>query len=683
MNKRTRRILLFSIACLLFFSELKAGSIVLHTRDAVAWLPQQTIQGTLVDFTTKTITVHHDTTAFTITVNNDNSFSFSLTLHDDDNHIWVHANDGNNRVISDTVTLQLGYHPTPVIKPYAVIQNNTAVLHASIILNPWKPLQYHWTDDENNPAPVTISNANDSLAYIQIPDANGIYYFHLTIVSGKDTARFKTFITRDEKELQAFNIDSMYAAWINDAVIYEITPHAFVKHSSYDDITAKLPEIKALGVNTIWLQPVFKTHGGGQGYDIVDYFSLRDDLGSETQLQQLIQTAKSLKLRVLFDFVPNHTSIHHPYAQDCVRYKTGSHYYNFYQHTSDGVLYSSNYHTDENSFVYYFWKDLVNLNYDNAEVQQWVIEACKYWVKKLDIDGYRFDAVWGVNARKPDFGKRLQLELKVIKPELLLLAEDKGAMTSTYTKGFDVAYDWTSDTNWVSHWSWQYKYAPQENPVIFNFPHAKKRGDMLRKALFNNGDSAHPRLYFIENNDLPRFITSLHLSRTKMATALLFALPGIPLIYNGQEAGITTMPSKAAPTFRADESIQAQDKDGLFRFHQQLAAIRAAHPCLRNQAMQKISLTPAATMVAFHRGDEQEDIVTVINMDVSARNAILDLHKVLKKEGNTLTLTDLITKEVFSYKNMNLKKIKVPVNGYCTRIFLVGSMQENGKPVIE
>src|SRR4051794_1226202 len=317
MNRITRWTLLFSIAHLLCLSEVKAGSIKLHTHNAVAWLPEQTITGTLIGFEVRMITVHQDTHVFTVAIDNSNSFSFSLKLHDNDNHIWVQATDHDSVVSSDTVTLQLGYHPLPVIKPYAVINNNTAALHASIVYNPWKALLYHWSSDPRNPAPVVISNASDSLAQVQIPDVNGTYYFHLTVVSGNDTALFQTYVVRSTQRLQAFNMDSMYAEWIDSAVIYEITPSAFVSNASYDDITAKLPEIKTLGINTIWLQPVFKTHGGGQGYDIIDYFSLRDDLGSEPQLRQLIQTAKSLGLRVLFDFVPNHTSIYHPYAQDC------------------------------------------------------------------------------------------------------------------------------------------------------------------------------------------------------------------------------------------------------------------------------------------------------------------------------------------------------------------------------
>jgi ribosomal 30S subunit maturation factor RimM len=81
-------------------------------------------------------------------------------------------------------------------------------------------------------------------------------------------------------------------------------------------------------------------------------------------------------------------------------------------------------------------------------------------------------------------------------------------------------------------------------------------------------------------------------------------------------------------------------------------------------------------MVAFHRGDEQEDIITVTNMDISAANAKLNLRSVMNKGMNTFTLTDLITNEVFNYKDANLAKVKVLMNRYSTRILLIHTAQE-------
>ena len=158
-----------------------------------------------------------------------------------------------------------------------------------------------------------------------------------------------------------------------------------------------------------------------------------------------------------------------------------------------------------------------------------MIDACKYWVRKFDIDGYRFDAVWAVNARAPLFGKRLQFELKSIKPDLFLLAEDKASSGIVYKQGFDAAYDWTKDTNWVSQWSWQYEYDKLNRETIFNHPSISGRKKLLQKALFSDGDSIGLRFRYLENNDLHRFIANHPLNVTKMAATLLFSLPGVPM----------------------------------------------------------------------------------------------------------------------------------------------------------
>ncbi|RYE14415.1 MAG: hypothetical protein EOP51_28190 [Sphingobacteriales bacterium] len=318
----------------------------------------------------------------------------------------------------------------------------------------------------------------------KLPLTPGVYYFNLLIASANDTVKYRTYVTRTVKGLKAFNTATDHAAWIDEAIIYQILPASFVKKGGFDAITAKLSEIKLLGINTIYLQPVTKTENGGQGYDVTDYMVVDERLGTEQQLKRLIDLSKALGMRVILDMVPNHTSVNHPFAVDAVANGKNSHYYNFYQRVNDNAPYSSFYHTDKNGFMYYFWDGLVNLNYNNPEVQQWMIEVCKYWVNKYDIDGYRFDAVWGVNARTPQFSKRLQAELKAIKPELLLLAEDKATDPAVYKNGYDAAYDWTSDTAWVSQWTWQTHHDGKKSLTIFNLADSTKRAPMLHEALF-------------------------------------------------------------------------------------------------------------------------------------------------------------------------------------------------------
>lgn len=445
--------------------------------------------------------------------------------------------------------------------------------------------------------------------------------------------------------------------WMKQAIIYGIKPSGFTENGKYDDITAKLDDLKDLGINTIWLQPVFKTGRGGQGYDITDYFSLRDDCGTKEQLKNLVDSAHKLKIRVLFDFVPNHTSLDHPYAKDIIQKGKASRYYDYYQHENDGAPYSSYYHKDEHGFVYYFWKNLVNLNYNNDSVKKMITDACIYWIKELDIDGYRFDAVWAVNARSPQFFTSLSTTLKSIKPDVLMLAEDKGSDPNVFKLGFDAAYDWTADTSWVSHWPWQYEHRERENHTIFNHPDTGKRYSLIRTAIFDRNKHPDKILRFMENNDLPRFVHTHTPEQTKMAAAILFALPGIPLVYNGQETGVTAHPYSKRPIFTSGSSIRSQDSLGLFDYYKTLINKRLQSPALTTANMEEIRLTDTGAVIAFHRWLGNEHMVVVFNPYPSARNAVIND----KRFGR---LQDVLNNQLFEKRK---GKVIVHMPAYSTR----------------
>ena len=630
------------------------------------WLPQQIITGNAAGLSSNRIRWHLNNTSGTTIVHTNGTFNFSITLTTTNNTIWVE--DINHSVVSDTIHYTLGYDPLPEVKPFASVSNNTVTLNSIIINNPYNlSLTYKWKTIKS-PAPVSIHNANNKKATVQIPNINGDYFFRVTVYTNNDSVNFTTYVTRTDTGLHAFNISNDHAAWIDSALIYEITPYVFVHDGQYPDITKKLPELKDLGVNTIWLQPIFKTHFGEQGYDVTDYFSLRPDLGTENELHDLITTAKSLNMHVLFDFVPNHTSTFHPYAKEVQQYQKQSHYYNFYQHTISGEKYSSQEHIDANGFVHYFWNDLVNLDYDNAETQQWILEAFKYWIRKFDIDGYRIDAAWAYNARTPSFGKQLQTALKSIKPDILLLVEDKGAIKSVYTKGYDAAYDWTADSNWISSWSWATDYNPPKNPTIFNYYDEKHRSTLLNNSLFKNGDSEHLRLRFLENNDQQRFITAHGKERTKMASALMFALPGLPMLYNGQEIGFERKTYSNKAIFKSNQTIQSQDSNNLFPWYEKLLNLRIEHDALRSNNMRSLPVN-AQTMYALYRWQNNENIIVITNLSEEDGTATIDIRSIKKATSSAVKYTDLITKEDF-YADSNATSINVAMKKYSTRFLL-------------
>ncbi|GAB2801051.1 hypothetical protein GCM10027275_53870 [Rhabdobacter roseus] len=644
----------------------EAASVRLHQHSAEVWAARQVLSGELSGLSAESVTVHHNQTSFVVNTTNGQAFSFEIQLKYPHNTIWVEVGQGTSAWVSDTLTYTLGYRPAPLVQPLATLEGDRATLQANVLDNPTQvPLKYLWVPDEQNPAESVVLNPAQPQASVTIPTAPGAYEYRLLVIAENDSSWFRARVVREADRLRAIDPDTDAPSWMNEAVMYQITPYNFVANGTFRDITAKLPELQQLGINTIWLQPVTISSYKGQGYDVVDYFGINPDLGTEQDLAELIRQAKALELRVLFDLVLNHTSIQHPYAQDAIAHGQRSHYYTYYQRQNDGKPYANFYNTDAHGFFFYFWNDLVNLNYDHEEVQRWMLEVCKHWVKKYDIDGYRFDAIWGVNARQSTFARRMRTELKSIKPELLLLAEDKGADPQVYALGFDAAYDWTNSRSWVSQWAWEYEYSESESRTVFNHPDLTQRGTLLRQALFQN-NAPHRLLRFLENNDLPRFVHSHQVPRTRLAAALLFSVPGIPLLYNGQEVGFRTHPYQTNAVFQRNQPIEAHDPDGLYRYYQRLIQLRQQYPALRDTTLAEVPTTGVGTLLAFHRWRDEENVVVVLNLTSNPTETTLDLASVLPEStsGEPYWLDDVLNDAQFAVSGRNTQ---VPMPAYGAR----------------
>ncbi len=177
------------ISYFFLFQRALASEIILLKKDAVVWRQQQTITGKLSGFISQKIIVLHNGKTLSVSVKKDSTFSFSLNLVNKKNNIRVVAQNSKSTIISDTLRLTLGFHPLPVIKPYAVIHPNHVSLLAVVINNPTKKqLKYFWKDDARNPVSVKINSNNDSTARIVVPFTKGVYYFNLLVTAGKDSA---------------------------------------------------------------------------------------------------------------------------------------------------------------------------------------------------------------------------------------------------------------------------------------------------------------------------------------------------------------------------------------------------------------------------------------------------------------------------------------------------------------
>ncbi|MFO7446270.1 MAG: alpha-amylase family glycosyl hydrolase [Ignavibacteriaceae bacterium] len=666
---------------LILFSEFSFAQVTITNKDVTAWKREQTITG-IVDNSSVTsgiLVFNEQNISFQV---NNNSFSVPVILEEGTNTIFALADSSGTEISSDTVRITLGYKLKPEVFVFAEVSGRNVNLHTEVIENPTTSvLTFNWVQDENNPSPVSISNLFDSTASFIIPEGSplGEYYFSLFVIEADgDTAKARTFVTVTADGITPFDIKNDYAAWIDSAVIYEITPYLFVNfRSGFDDITNKIPEIAELGITAIWLQPVYLTHNYGQGYDVTNYFQVRSDLGTEEELRELISTAKAYGLRIIFDFVANHSSINHPYAVSTYPENEGtsSYYYNFYQREEDSAPYSDQY-THYRGFINYFWGDLPNLNYNNSEVQKWITEAAQYWIENFDIDGYRFDAIWGVTARNPQFTKDLRLALKRIKPEILLLAEDKASQAQVFDERFDVAYDWAPGYDWVSEWVWQYNFTEGNNPTIFNSGSVSNRSTRLRNSLNNNGNGYAPDakiLRFLGNNDLFYFMSHHGLERTKMAAALQFSLHGVPLIYNGEEIGKTGHPYETDFIFYPGRPMDYDDNYGLFDYYARLIDIRKTYTSLISDNYEEMQVTPGNSVFAFRRWDNEQNIFTVINMSTNDADVELALPvpELNLDSSKTYYLTDLLTGSSQSGVPADLNTVNISMEGYSTQILLL------------
>lgn len=656
-----------------------AQAVELTQRDATVWGQEQVVRGTLDGATAGTLIVNGEEIPFEAP---GGTFAVPVTIGAGESEIVACAAE----VCSDPLTLTLGYDLRPEVHLMATVAGREVRFEGHVLDNPdGGTLTFEWEADPGNPQPLDLAVLTATTAAASIPEgaAPGEYYVDLAVTDADgDAVRARTFITVSAEAVTPFDIEEDYAAWIDDAVIYEISPFYFQRSapSRFVAIEERLPELAEFGVNTVWLQPVYPTANGGQAYDVTDYFGVWRTLGTEEELRGLIATAHGLGMRVLFDIVPNHTSIEHPYAEDAIAHGEASHYYDFYQREFDGVPYAQHYNRREvgaMTFVYYFWEDLVNLDYHNPEVRRHLTEAGRYWVEEFDIDGYRIDAVWGVNARNPEFMQEWRLALKRVKPEVLLLGEDKATRPEVFDRRFDAAYDWYPEESWVSHWTWEVDFSTTTSRTIFNYAPEGTRSLRLRASLTNQGNGWAEDakvLRFMENNDTFRFLDTHGLARTKMAGALLFSLPGIPLLYNGQEVGRRTHPYSTYSVF-GPGSIASQDDEGLFPYYRHLLWLRGAFPALTSDHFAEVAVSPgpvAARTFAYRRWAEgEEGVFAVVNMGAGPVQAELALptEEIGVEAGETYYLTDLFSGEPREVTGAELGSLSVDVPGYTTRLF--------------
>jgi cyclomaltodextrinase / maltogenic alpha-amylase / neopullulanase len=571
-------------------AHIQDGVIDLLGGDADVWAWETQIRGRVVNLACETIQLTSGDNSVEAEIQGD-QFSAVIPIASGSNRIVAACHQSDGQVIMSeplTYTGRLRSVPRSVIN--ISLEDNRIVIDGSASQQAEQdasPLtRFVWSARAGNPDSISIesptevagqsldSEANAQRLVLIPPETDGEYYIRLTVTDEagrEDTSTTYFVIENGQPALD--NWDTENADWIENTVVYGVIPRNFGSEG-FQSVIDRLDYLAELGINALWLAPINDSPPGDYGYAVVDYFNVDSRYGTNDDFRRMVEAAHERGIRVLMDFVPNHSSEHHPYFQDTLTNGTESPYWDFYARDESGM------------YTYYFdWTHLPNLNYENPEVRSWMLEAFTYWVREFDVDGFRVDVAWGIRERRPDFWPLWRDELKRIKPDVLLLAEASARDEYYFDNGYDAAYDWTSQ---LGHWAWENVFNDRE---LLTF--------QLNAALTNLRNGFHPDALifrFLNNNDTgERFVTRYGVDMTRVATALLLTLPGIPCVYTGDEVGAQFQPyGDATP-------ISWEDRFGLRDYHSHLIHLRRDTPSLHSRYWSIVELEPHQRVYGYLR----------------------------------------------------------------------------------
>lgn len=297
--------------------------------------------------------------------------------------------------------------------------------------------------------------------------------------------------------------------WSQNAVIYQINTRQFTPEGAFRAAEAHLPRLRELGVDILWLMPIHpigeKNRKGtlGSPYSVRDYYGVNPEFGSFADLKHFVQAAHAQGMYVILDWVANHTAWDNPLVDEHPEW------------------YARDWKGDFRPTPWWNWEDVIDLDYSQPGLRRYMTEALCYWVREADVDGYRCDVAGFVPT---DFWNRARQALDAIKPVFMLAEwEDR----DLHAEAFDMTYAWSwhdavrnlcqgkaSLNSLYVYYSWNEKAYPQDAlRMLFVTNHDKNAWDGTEYELFGDGVEA--------------------------AVVLSVVSEGMPLIYNGQEAGNT------------------------------------------------------------------------------------------------------------------------------------------------
>jgi alpha-amylase len=428
--------------------------------------------------------------------------------------------------------------------------------------------------------------------------------------------------------------------WWNDSVFYEIFVRSFYDSNGdgigdLNGITAKLDYLQNLGVTGLWLMPI-QPSPSYHGYDVTDYYAINPDYGTPDDFKRLVAEAKQRGIRIIIDFVLNHTSKDHPWfvaAQD-----PQSPYHDWYV-WSDTDPGKANWHRAPSGNYYYgaFGEHMPDLNYANPAVTAKMEDVARFWLQDMGVDGLRLDAAKYLiedgmisenSLSTHQWYEHFRPEYKKINPNALTIGEvwDRARISADYAQGdqLDLTFDFDLAQAIVA--------GAQGG-----------RGAGIAQAYRVNQKAFKPLQFgsFLTNHDQNRVMSQLggDIDRVKLAAVIYLTGPGVPFVYYGEELGMTgekpdenirtpmqwsaernagftdnipwRMPNMDYP--QKNVEAQSADPNSMLALYQQLIALRNQHAALRVGDYVEVKTNNPAVFAAL-RVSQDETVLIVVNL---------------------------------------------------------------------
>jgi len=473
--------------------------------------------------------------------------------------------------------------------------------------------------------------------------------------------------------------------WWNDTVFYEIFVRSFRDSDGdgigdFNGITEKLDYLQELGIMGLWLMPI-NPSPSYHGYDVTDYYAVNPDYGTMDDFKHLLEEAHKRDIKIIIDFVMNHTSSKHPWFQSALT--PGSEYRDWYKwsDTDPGTLGpwgQQAWYRASNGQYYYaiFWDQMPDLNYDNPAVREEMKKITSFWLKDVGIDGFRLDAVrYMVEDNK----------LADSDSNHAFLEEWGNYYRSINPQAFSVGEAWTDNatvkkyTNTNTELDSAFNFDLSAAMLKLNEGNTTPLRFILQTTIrdFPEQDNAN----FITNHDMPRVMNQLGTDkeqRAKLAAGILLTAPGIPFIYYGEEIGMSgSKPDELIRTpmqwdntqgagftsgkpwepVNSDFAVinvanQTGDNTSLLEHYRKLIQLRNGHSALRI-GKTYVAESNSTKILSYLRASADETLLILINIDDEPlSNYKLDLSVgPLSGQYNATSLLDTSTTESLAANN--------------------------------